>query len=221
MSDHGATRSAISHPTPSSAWSVLSPATGLLVVVSGPSGAGKDSVITRARELGCPLHFVPTVTSRPPRPNEVNGRDYHFVTAEQFQALIAAGEFLEWALVYGEYKGNLRADVRAALAAGHHVALRVDVQGARTIRRLAPAAILVFVTPASRTELEQRLRRRRTESEEALARRLQIAQEEMLALPEFDYVIVNRDGELDAAARRLTAIVAAEECRVHPRQVTL
>lgn len=214
-------RQMMQRDAPSPAWPDLAPATGLLIVVSGPSGAGKDSVIARARELGCPLRFVPTVTSRPPRPGEVDGRDYHFVTDEQFQALIAAGEFLEWALVYGEYKGNRRADVRAVLAAGHHVALRVDIQGARTIRRLVPAAILVFVTTASWGELEQRLRRRRTESEEALARRLQIAQEELLALPEFDYVIVNREGELDAAARRLQAIVAAEECRVQPRRVVL
>jgi len=199
----------------------LSLAAGLLVVVSGPSGVGKDSVIGRARELGCRLHFVTTVTSRPPRPNEVDGRDYHFVSAARFQALIAAGELLEWALVYGDYKGNRRADVRAALEAGHNVVLRVDIQGARTIRRLAPSAILVFITTASWEELEERLRRRKTESEEALARRLRIAQEEMLALPEFDYVIVNRDGELDAAARRLKAIVEAEECRVQPRRVTL
>jgi guanylate kinase len=202
-------------------WPDLAPATGLLVVVSGPSGVGKDSVIARARELGCRLHFVPTVTSRAPRPGEVDGRDYHFVSDEQFQAMIAAGEFLEWALVYGDYKGNRRADVRAALDAGHNVVLRLDTQGARTIRRLVPPAILVFISAPSWEDLESRLRQRNTESAEALARRLRTAQAEMTTLPEFDYVIVNRWGELDAAAGQLKAIVEAEECRVQPRRVTL
>lgn len=202
-------------------WPDLSPATGLLVVVSGPSGVGKDSVIARARELGCRLHFVPTVTSRAPRPNEVDGCDYHFVSVERFQAMIAAGEFLEWALVYGDHKGNRRADVQAALAAGRNVVLRVDTQGAHTLRKLVPEAILVFISPLSLEALEERLRRRNTESEEDLAHRLRIAREEMLTLPEFDYVVVNRHGELDAAAARLKAIVEAEECRVQPRRARL
>ncbi|MBU0493375.1 MAG: guanylate kinase [Chloroflexi bacterium] len=203
------------------AWPDLSLASGLLVVLSGPSGAGKDSVIARAVQLGCPLCFVPTVTSRPPRPDEVNGRDYHFVTTERFQAMIAASEFLEWALVYDDYKGNRRADVKAALDAGNHVVLRVDVQGARTLRQLVPEAILVFVTPPSWAALETRLRQRKTETATALAHRLRKAREEMAALPEFDYVVINQHGELDAAAQRLTAIVRAEECRVKPRRVML
>jgi guanylate kinase len=202
-------------------WLDHSSTTGLLVVVSGPSGVGKDSVIARARELGCRLHFVPTVTARAPRPDEVDGQDYHFVSPARFQEMIEAGGFLEWALVYGDYKGNRRADVRAALDAGHNVVLRVDTHGARTIRRLVPEAILVFISPPSLEVLKERLRQRKTESEEDLAHRLRIAREEMLTLPEFDYVVVNRQGELDAAAARLKAIVEAEESRVHPRRVTL
>lgn len=202
-------------------WPVPPLASSLLVVVSGPSGAGKDSVIARAQDLGCRLRFVPTVTSRAPRPDEVDGRDYHFVSAERFQEMIEAGEFLEWALVYGDYKGSRRADVRAALESGHSVVLRVDIQGANTLRRLVPEAILVFISPPSWMALEERLRRRDTESEEALAHRLWIAREEMMLVPRFDYVVVNRHGELDGAAARLKAIVEAEECRVRPHHVVL
>lgn len=192
-----------------------------LVVLSGPSGAGKDSLLQRMKELGFPFHFVVTATTRPPRPDEVDGVDYHFVSRERFQEMIARGELLEHALVYGDYKGIPRRQVEEALRSGKDVVLRIDVQGAATIRRLAPGAVLIFLTAASEEELLQRLRTRKTEDPEALARRIATAREELKRVEEFDYVVVNREGCLDEAVAQVQAILQAEKCRVHPRQVFL
>ncbi|HWQ11975.1 MAG TPA: guanylate kinase, partial [Roseiflexaceae bacterium] len=128
----------------------------LLVVLSGPSGVGKDSILMRMRDVGFPFHFVVTATSRPMRPGERPGYDYHFHTTQEFEALIAAGELLEWANVYGHYKGIPKSEIRNALASGRDVILRIDVQGAETIRRLAPEAVLIFVVPGSFEELRNR-----------------------------------------------------------------
>jgi len=133
------------------------PLPGILFVLSGPSGVGKDVALNLMKAQGFSLHFVVTVTSRPPRPGEVDGRDYHFVSPERFQEMIAKGELLEWAVVYGEYKGIPKNEVRQALASGKDVILRIDVQGAETIRRLCPEAVFIFLAPASLEELEQRL----------------------------------------------------------------
>jgi guanylate kinase len=122
----------------------------LVIVISGPSGAGKDSLIRRMKELQVPFHFVVTATSRPPRPGEVDGVDYHFLSRERFEAGIQGGEFLEYAVVYGDYKGIPRWEIENALAGGKDVILRVDVQGAATLRRLIPEAVFVFVIPSSR-----------------------------------------------------------------------
>lgn len=192
-----------------------------LVVLSGPSGAGKDSLLQRMKQLGFPFHFVVTATTRPPRPGEVDGMDYHFVSRERFQEMIARGELLEHALVYGDYKGIPRRQVEEALRSGKDVILRIDVQGAATIRRLAPGAVLIFLTAASEEELIQRLRTRKTEDPEALARRIATAREELRRVEEFDYVVVNREGCLDEAVAQVQAILQAEKCRVHPRQVFL
>ncbi|WP_376788396.1 guanylate kinase [Thermoflexus sp.] len=195
------------------------PARPLVVVISGPSGAGKDSLIRRMKELNVPFHFVVTATSRPPRPDEVDGVDYHFLSREQFEASIRAGEFLEYAIVYGDYKGIPRWEIENALASGKDVILRVDVQGAATLRRLIPEAVFIFVIPASREELIERLRARGTETTESIARRLQAVEEELKHWSEFDYVVVNRDQRLDEAVNDILAIIRAEHCRVHPRQV--
>lgn len=194
------------------------PTRPLVVVISGPSGAGKDSLIRRMKELKVPFHFVVTATSRPPRPDEVDGVDYHFLSREQFEAGIRAGEFLEYAIVYGDYKGIPRWEIENALASGKDVILRVDVQGAATLRRLIPNAIFIFVIPASREELIGRLRARGTETTESIARRLQAVEEELKHWAEFDYVVVNRDQRLDEAVNDILAIIRAEHCRVHPRQ---
>jgi len=193
----------------------------LLIVVSGPAGVGKDSLLRRMKELGYPLHFVVTATDRPPRPGETHGVDYFFLSTEEFLRMKRERELLEHAVVYGQYKGIPKQQVRDALASGHDVIMRVDVQGAATVRRIAPEAVLIFLTASSEQELEARLRRRATDSPEQLNLRLSKAREEMERLEEFDYVVINREGELDRAVAQVAAIIEAEHCRTHPRIVRL
>jgi len=193
----------------------------LLIVVSGPAGVGKDSLIQCLKERGCKLYFVVTATDRPPRPDEVHGVDYFFLTTGEFLRMEQEGELLEHAVVYGQHKGIPRQHVREALASGKDVIMRVDVQGAATVRHLAPEAVLIFLTASSEEELEQRLRARGGDSPEQLWKRITIAREEMGRLPEFDYVVVNRDGELDRAVDDVVAIITAEHCRAKPRVAKL
>lgn len=197
------------------------PAVPMLVVISGPSGVGKDSVLMRMRELGFPFHFVVTTTSRAQRPGEIEGFDYNFVSKEDFEAMIGADELLEHAVVYGEYKGIPKSQVRDALYSGKDVIMRIDVQGAATIKRLAPDAVLIFLAPPSRAELEHRLRLRRTESPEALEQRLALVEEEMSRVDEFDYVVLNPESRLDEAAGIIQSIIRAEKARIRPRRITL
>ena len=193
----------------------------LLVVLSGPSGAGKDAVLKRMKELGYPFHFVVTVTTRPKRPGEVDGVDYYFISEEEFAQMLARGELLEHAVVYGQHKGIPKRQVREALASGKDVILRIDVQGAATIRKLVPEAVLIFLTAPSEKELLRRLKRRKTETPEELERRIATVREEMKRLPEFDYVVVNRDGALDEAVKTIVAIITAEKCRVKQRRIEI
>lgn len=193
----------------------------LLVVVSGPAAAGKDALIRRMIERRHPFHFVVTATDRPPRPGEVHGKDYCFVTSEEFARMLEKDELLEHAVVYGQNKGIPRAQVREALASGRDVLMRIDVQGARTVRRLVPEATLVFLTASSERELEGRLRARGGDSPEQIQKRIATAREEMRRLQEFDYVVVNRDGELDEAVDDVLAIMKVEHCRVKQRRVRL
>jgi guanylate kinase len=164
---------------------------------------------------------VVTATDRSPRPGEVHGQDYYFFTTAEFERMIAQGELVEHAIVYGQYKGVPKAHIRQALASGRDVVMRVDVQGAKTVKALLPAAITIFLTPESEQELVARLRERRTESEEALEKRLQTAQEEMALIPEFDYLVVNGHGALDDAVDDVVAIMRAEHCRAVPRRISL
>ncbi|MGQ9522301.1 MAG: guanylate kinase [Anaerolineae bacterium] len=193
----------------------------LLIVISGPAGVGKDSVLRRMRELGSPFHFVVTATDRPPRPGEVHGVDYFFLSTEEFLRLEREGELLEHAIVYGEHKGVPKQQVRDAFASGKDVIMRVDVQGAATIHQMAPEAVLIFLTAESKDELVRRLERRGTETPEKLAERVGKIEWEMSRMQEFDYVVINREGELDRAVAQIAAIVEAEHCRVHPRRVQL
>jgi guanylate kinase len=193
----------------------------LLIVISGPSGVGKDAVLARMKERGLPFHFVVTATTRPRRTGEVEGQDYQFVSRDEFDRMIADGEMLEHALVYNDSKGIPRRQVAEALASGRDVALRVDVQGAATLRRLAPEALLIFLLASSDEELERRLRARRTESEADLALRLKTARQELEQIPLFDYAVVNRDFALDETVDTILAIIQAEHHRSQPRQVRL
>ena len=193
----------------------------LLIVVSGPSGVGKDTVLQRMRTRGLAIHFVVTATTRPRRPGETHGKDYLFVSQDRFREMIERGELLEHALVYNDYKGIPRQQVRQALDSGKDAVLRIDVQGAETIRRLCPGALLIFLAPETEEELVERLMRRSTESPDRLELRIHTAREEMKRVDLFDYVVINRDGQLEATVDTLLAIIVAEHHRTHPPQVTL
>jgi guanylate kinase len=193
----------------------------LLIVISGPSGVGKDAVVQRLRERGLPFHFVITATDRAPRSNEVHGVDYFFVTTAEFEAMIEGDELLEHANVYGQHKGIPKQQVQEAMASGSDVIMRLDVQGASTVHRLVPEAVLVFLSASSERELVQRLQGRGSDSPEQLQERVITAREEMMRLPEFEYVVINREGELDRAADDVMAIIQAEHCRTVPRVVRL
>jgi guanylate kinase len=197
------------------------PAQPLLVVLSGPSGVGKDTILMRMRDIGFPFHFVVTATSRAQRPGERDGYDYHFVSKERFEEMIARGELLEWAEVYGHYKGIPKHEVGQALQSGRDVILRIDVQGAATIKRLAPEAVFIFLAPGSFDELHNRLQWRRTESPDQMQQRLAMARREMASLDAFDYVVINREDHLDDAVGQIRNIMSAEKQRVRPRRVVL
>lgn len=198
----------------------------LLIVISGASGSGKDSVVRallkRTQSQPCPFHFVVTATSRPKRENEVNGVDYVFVSDEEFQAMIDNCELIEYAVVYGQYKGVPTKHLKQALKAMEHgqdVLMRLDVQGARTIRQMHPEALLIFISTSSQQELLERLRERSTESPEQLQIRLNTAQQEIDRISEFDYVVPNADGKLDQTVDIILSIIVAEKHRTHPRRI--
>ena len=193
----------------------------VLIVVSGPSGVGKDAAIKRMRDLNYPFYFLVTNTTRPKREDEIESVDYHFVSRERFLEMEQRGEFLERAVVYGYDYGNSKREVKEALARGQDVIMRIDVQGAATIKRLVPDAIFIFMLPPSMEKLEARLRKRRTEPEDYLRLRLHAARLEMNEVDKFDYAIVNEDDALDETADLIYAIIRAEKCRVKPRKVNL
>jgi guanylate kinase len=193
----------------------------LMIVISGPSGAGKDTIMQRMQERGMPFHFVVTATTRLKRANEVHGRDYLFVSKEEFARMIDTDELIEHAIVYGDYKGIPKHQVRQALASGMDVIMRLDVQGAETVRKLAPDALLIFITTDSEQELVRRLETRNTETPDSLAIRIATARKELNRVEAFDYVIVNRDFHLDETVDTIRAIIDAEHHRVKPRKVTL
>ena len=193
----------------------------LLVVISGPSGVGKDTVLQRMKERGVPVHFVVTATTRPARPSEVNGVDYIFVSNDEFAEMIEQNELLEYAVVYGDYKGIPKQQVRDAMASGKDVVMRIDVQGAATLRKLCPDALLIFLTTETEEEMVQRLTARKTETPEGLKLRIATARKEMKRLNEFDYCVFNPEFHLDAAVDTVLSIIEAEHNRVNPRVVTL
>ncbi|MCK5429498.1 MAG: guanylate kinase [Anaerolineales bacterium] len=193
----------------------------LLVVISGPSGVGKDTVIQRMKERDLPFHFVVTATTRPPRPDEVHGVDYIFVSFDEFAEMIEMDELLEYAIVYNDYKGIPKEQVRQALASGKDVLMRIDVQGAATIRELSPEAVLIFLTTQDEDELVNRLKARKSETPEGLNLRIATARQELKRIDEFDYVVVNREDLLDETVDKILAIIQAEHQRVNPRKVTL
>lgn len=193
----------------------------LLIVISGPSGVGKDTIVQRMMERGFPFHFVVTATTRPKREGEVHGRDYFFLSNDEFARMIENNELIEYAIVYNDYKGIPKQQVREALASGKDVVMRVDVQGAETVRKLAPEALLIFITCESEDELERRLRKRKTETDDSLSLRIATARKELQRIESFDYVIVNEDFCLEETVDKVRAIIAAEHLKVKQRKVEL
>lgn len=193
----------------------------VLVVISGPSGVGKDATLELMKQRNCPFYFVVTATTRPIRPGETDGQDYHFVSVGEFAEMIDEGELLEYAVVYGDYKGIPKKHVRAALASGEDVIMRIDVQGAATIRKLVPNAITIFLTAESEEELVSRLQRRKTEQPGQLKMRIATARQELRRIREFDYVVVNRENKLDETVEKVFAIISAEKSRVDWQPVAL
>jgi guanylate kinase len=193
----------------------------LLIVVSGPSGVGKDTVVQHMKERGMPFHFVVTANTRPKRDDEVHGKDYFFVSKEEFARMIEQDELIEYAVVYSDYKGIPKQQVREALASGKDVVMRLDVQGAETVRKLAPDALLIFLTTGSEEELVKRLEARKTETPEELALRIATARKELKRVEAFDYVIINHENKLDETVDTVLAIIDAEHHRVKHREVNL
>lgn len=185
---------------------------GLLLVVSAPSGTGKTTVVERLVQVTPHLALSRSYTSRGIRPGEVDGVDYNFISRSTFEGMIAADKFLEWADVFGNFYGTCGEDADRELANGRDLVLVIDVQGARQVRARCPGTVGVFVLPPSFEVLEQRLRGRSKDSEEAMQRRLQTAREEVAAFVEYEYVVVN--DELDACVERIRAIVMAERARL-------
>ncbi len=185
---------------------------GLLIVISGPSGAGKGTVCRALLEQNRELVLSVSKTTRPPRAGERDGVNYFFVTREEFLAAASAGEFLEYALVYGEYYGTPKDEVAKKLAAGLDVILEIDTQGARQVRDSGAAGIFIFLLPPSAAELARRITRRGTESAESLQRRLAAAVNEVAEAAWYDYVVVNED--VNEARDDVLAVIRAEKLRV-------
>lgn len=193
----------------------------ILFVLSGPSGVGKDTVmrevLKKLDEQGHPYGFVATLNTRARRSDEVEGKDYHFVSKDQFAEMIEQDGLLEWAAVYDDYKGVPKQAVDDTLASGQDVVLRLDVQGAATIRRLRPDAVLIFITVESRDELVRRLQERKTEAPDALRLRIAMSHQEMERMGEFDYVVVNPRGHIERPVQDILAIIQAEHCSARRR----
>ena len=191
----------------------------LLIVLSGPSGVGKDAVLDGIKKRGYPQHYAVTATTRPRRKGETDGVDYHFVSKAEFEKMIENGELLEWANVYGNLYGVPKTELQQAMDKGMDVIVKVDVQGAATIKKTVPQAVFIFLAPPSMEDLKKRLKQRKTESSVDLELRIKAATEEMNSLPMFDYIVVNHKDGIEQAISQIESIIIAEKCRVKPRSI--
>lgn len=189
---------------------------GTLFIVAAPSGAGKSSLVNACLARDPHICLSISFTSRAPRPGERHAEHYHFIDADAFQRMVAAGDFFEHAMVHGDWKGTARQSVEPQLAAGKDVLLEIDWQGARQVRAQVPEAVSVFILPPSTEALEQRMRNRGQDSEDTIARRLAAARDEMSHHGEFDYLVVNE--HFDTAVEEMCAIFAASRLRREPQQ---
>ncbi|HWR64579.1 MAG TPA: guanylate kinase [Bellilinea sp.] len=186
----------------------------LVIVLSGPSGVGKDSVLKAMQSRGMAFHFVVTTTDRKPRKEEINGVDYNFISTELFEQMLHNDEFVEHARVYGDYKGVPKSQIQEALASGKDVVLRLDVQGAARVRELFPDSIQIFLIPENEDKWRQRFISRKSETEEMLQKRMEIAHEELKRVAEFNYVVINCTDCLDTTVNQIAAIIEAEHLKV-------
>jgi guanylate kinase len=194
---------------------------GLLFVLSAPSGTGKDTVIQALKARDVDFYVVSSVTTRAPRPGESQGNPYYFVSREDFDGMIAHDELIEHAQVHGNWYGQPIQQIKDNLQQGKDVLLKIDVQGAATVRKKIPDAIFIFLIPGSPEELVERLTNRQTETEEERKRRLADAQHELAQREHYDYIIVNRQGQLDNAVDDLQAVMRAEHCRTRSRSIRI
>jgi guanylate kinase len=193
----------------------------LVIVISGPSGVGKDAILNRLKEEKCFFEFITTVTTRRKRANEKNQIDYNFISIEEYRDLLKNDGLLESAEVYGNWYGVPKAPVKEALTNGKDVIIKVDVQGAANIKRILPEAVFIFIMPPSMEELSNRLTRRSTETPSDLSVRLNTAESEMQQIAGFDYIVQNPCNEINTAIKDILAIVRSEKCRVKQRNIQL
>ncbi len=194
----------------------------LLIVISGPSGVGKDTIARSLIDTNPDqFYFVVTATTRPPREGEVHGEDYFFVSNDEFATMIDNNELLEYAVVYNDFKGIPKQQIRDAMASGRDVIMRVDVQGAATVRKLIPNAITVFLTTESEDELVRRLRERRSETTEGLNLRIATARQEMKRMKEFNYWVINSEDRQETAVQQIASIIEAAHCEIGREPVQL
>jgi len=193
----------------------------LMIVISGPSGVGKDSVLRALKKSGLPIYHVVTANTRVPRPDEKEGVDYFFVSREAFEKMIRDDELIEYSHVYDDYKGVPKAQIRKAIESGNDVILRLDVQGAEKINKLYPDAILIFLTPADEEEWLQRLGGRRLSQEKDFATRIATIKDELIKARNFDYIVVNAQNQLQKTISIIEAIIVAEHQKAKPRKISI
>lgn len=193
----------------------------LMIVISGPSGVGKDSVLRALKKSSLPVHHVVTVNTRAPRPDEKEGVDYFFVSREKFEEMISNDEFIEYSHVYDDYKGVPKNQIREAMNSGKDVVLRLDVQGAEKIKKIYPQAILIFLLPSSQEDWFKRLGGRRLSQEKDLDTRIATVKDELIKARDFDYLVVNKQNQLSQTVHVIEAIITAEHQRANPRKITI
>jgi guanylate kinase len=199
----------------------INPGTPLLIIISGPSGVGKDAALSELIKMDRPWYFPITATTRQPRAEEVDGRDYHFLSGSVFRQMCERSEFLEYAEVYGNLYGVPRNEIRKGLNEGLDIILKIDVQGSATVKKIAPQAVSIFMMPGSQDDLVERLSQRNTESTGDLSVRLKTAQTELGEIVNFDYRVINRNGMLAQTVSSIDAIITAEKAKVCPRMVII
>jgi guanylate kinase len=193
----------------------------LMVVISGPSGVGKDSVLRALKKSGLPIYHVVTANTRAPRPDEKEGVDYFFVTRDAFEKMISNNELIEFSHVYDDYKGVPKAQIRKAIESGNDVILRLDVQGAEKIKILYPESVLIFLTPANEEEWLQRLGGRRLSQEKDFDTRIATVKDELIKARNFDYIVINAQNQLQKTITTIKAIITAEHQKSKPRKISI